>query len=153
MTNRCQNYAQRHRWNTIYLLLNQKSRSASRAHRRLLNGLLLKLLTGTEIYSKFSKSRYENISCYLLTRSPFNITFDGENVRQSERKDVCDIFICRYRCGVCQSPFVSRELAIAHLRSAHPVMPYQCPYCKKRFTTQYTFTHHIRTEHPDEPEK
>lgn len=58
-----------------------------------------------------------------------------------------------YRCGVCQSPFVSRELAVAHLRSAHPVMPYQCPYCKKRFTTQYTFTHHIKTEHPDEPEK
>ncbi|XP_012226103.2 PR domain zinc finger protein 5-like [Linepithema humile] len=58
-----------------------------------------------------------------------------------------------YRCGVCQSPFISRELAIAHLRSAHPVMPYQCPYCKIRFTTQYTFTHHIRTEHPDEPEK
>lgn len=58
-----------------------------------------------------------------------------------------------HRCGVCQSPFVSRELAVAHLRSAHPVMPYQCPYCKKRFTTQYTFTHHIKTEHPDEPEK
>ncbi|KAL0121760.1 hypothetical protein PUN28_006908 [Cardiocondyla obscurior] len=58
-----------------------------------------------------------------------------------------------YRCGVCQSPFVSRELAVAHLRSAHPVMPYQCPYCKKRFTTQYTFTHHIKTEHLDEPEK
>ncbi|KYM98152.1 hypothetical protein ALC62_11143 [Cyphomyrmex costatus] len=58
-----------------------------------------------------------------------------------------------YRCGVCQSPFVLRELAVAHLRSAHPVMPYQCPYCKKRFTTQYTFAHHIKTEHPDEPEK
>ncbi|XP_012531158.1 zinc finger protein 271 [Monomorium pharaonis] len=58
-----------------------------------------------------------------------------------------------YRCGVCQSPFVSRELAIAHLRSAHPVIPYQCPYCKKRFTTQYLFTHHIKTEHPNEPEK
>ncbi|KAL2721386.1 zinc finger protein 354A-like isoform X1 [Vespula maculifrons] len=58
-----------------------------------------------------------------------------------------------YRCGVCQSPFVLRELAVAHLRSAHPVMPYQCPYCKKRFTTQYTFTHHIKTDHPDEPEK
>lgn len=58
-----------------------------------------------------------------------------------------------YRCGVCQSPFVSRELAVAHLRSAHPVMPYQCPYCKKRFTTQYMFTHHIKTEHPNEPEK
>ncbi|XP_015606237.1 zinc finger protein 569 [Cephus cinctus] len=58
-----------------------------------------------------------------------------------------------YRCGVCQSPFVLRELAVAHLRSAHPVMPYQCPYCKKRFTTQYTFTHHIKTDHPDESEK
>ncbi|XP_066582940.1 zinc finger protein 569-like [Prorops nasuta] len=58
-----------------------------------------------------------------------------------------------YRCGVCQSPFVLRELAVAHLRSAHPVMPYQCPYCKKRFTTQYTFTHHIKTEHAEEPEK
>lgn len=57
-----------------------------------------------------------------------------------------------YRCGVCQSPFVLRELAVAHLRSAHPVMPYQCPYCKKRFTTQYTFTHHIKTDHPDEHE-
>ncbi|XP_012276780.1 PR domain zinc finger protein 5 [Orussus abietinus] len=55
-----------------------------------------------------------------------------------------------YRCGVCQSPFVLRELAVAHLRSAHPVMPYQCPYCKKRFTTQYMFTHHIKTDHPDE---
>ncbi|KAK0164102.1 hypothetical protein PV328_002765 [Microctonus aethiopoides] len=58
-----------------------------------------------------------------------------------------------YRCGVCQSPFVLRELAVAHLRAAHPVMPYQCPYCKKRFTTQYTFTHHIKTDHPDESEK
>ncbi|KAL6267694.1 hypothetical protein P5V15_000766 [Pogonomyrmex californicus] len=58
-----------------------------------------------------------------------------------------------YRCGVCRSPFVLRELAVAHLRSAHPVMPYQCPYCKKRFITQYSFTHHIKTEHPDEPEK
>ncbi|KAG7202177.1 hypothetical protein KM043_015857 [Ampulex compressa] len=58
-----------------------------------------------------------------------------------------------YRCGVCQSPFVLRELAVAHLRSAHPVMPYQCPYCKRRFTTQYTFTHHIKTDHPDEPDK
>ncbi|XP_024893789.1 zinc finger protein 85-like [Temnothorax curvispinosus] len=58
-----------------------------------------------------------------------------------------------YRCGVCQSPFVLRDLAVAHLRSAHPVMPYQCPYCKKRFTTQYTFTHHIKTEHPDASEK
>ncbi|EFN85388.1 PR domain zinc finger protein 5 [Harpegnathos saltator] len=58
-----------------------------------------------------------------------------------------------YRCGVCKSPFVSRELAVAHLRSAHPIMPYQCPYCKKRFTTQYMFTHHIKTEHPEEPEK
>ena len=57
-----------------------------------------------------------------------------------------------YRCGVCQSPFVLRELAVAHLRSAHPLMPYQCPYCKKRFTTQYTFTHHIKTDHPDEHE-
>lgn len=60
--------------------------------------------------------------------------------------------IFRYRCGVCQSPFVLRELAVAHLRSAHPLMPYQCPYCKKRFTTQYTFTHHIKTDHPDEHE-
>ncbi|XP_034935788.1 zinc finger protein 329-like isoform X2 [Chelonus insularis] len=58
-----------------------------------------------------------------------------------------------YRCGVCQSPFVLRELAVAHLRSAHPVMPYQCPYCKKRFTTQYTFTHHIKTDHPNKSEK
>ncbi|KAF7991820.1 hypothetical protein HCN44_010621 [Aphidius gifuensis] len=58
-----------------------------------------------------------------------------------------------YRCGVCQSPFVLRELAVAHLRSAHPVMPYQCPYCKKRFTTQYTFSHHIKEQHPDESEK
>ncbi|XP_031841658.1 uncharacterized protein LOC116430976 isoform X2 [Nomia melanderi] len=57
-----------------------------------------------------------------------------------------------YRCGVCQSPFVLRELAVAHLRSAHPLMPYQCPYCKKRFTTQYTFTHHIKADHPDEHE-
>ncbi|XP_053971385.1 zinc finger protein 567-like [Hylaeus volcanicus] len=57
-----------------------------------------------------------------------------------------------YRCGVCQSPFVLRELAVAHLRSAHPLMPYQCPYCKKRFTTQYTFTHHIKTDHLDEHE-
>ncbi|KZC07064.1 Zinc finger protein Xfin [Dufourea novaeangliae] len=57
-----------------------------------------------------------------------------------------------YRCGVCQSPFVLRELAVAHLRSAHPLMPYQCPYCKKRFTTQYTFTHHIKSDHPDEHE-
>ncbi|XP_043480219.1 zinc finger protein 84-like [Leptopilina heterotoma] len=57
-----------------------------------------------------------------------------------------------YRCGVCQSPFVLRELAVAHLRSAHPLMPYQCPYCKKRFTTQYTFTHHIKADHPDESE-
>lgn len=57
-----------------------------------------------------------------------------------------------YRCGVCQSPFILRELAVAHLRSAHPLMPYQCPYCKKRFTTQYTFTHHIKADHPDEHE-
>ncbi|KAI4494473.1 hypothetical protein M0802_008965 [Mischocyttarus mexicanus] len=57
-----------------------------------------------------------------------------------------------YRCGFCQSPFVLRELAIAHLKSAHPVMPYQCPYCTKRFTTKYTFTHHIKTDHPEEPE-
>ncbi|XP_076237210.1 uncharacterized protein LOC143180984 [Calliopsis andreniformis] len=57
-----------------------------------------------------------------------------------------------YRCGVCQSPFVLRELAVAHLRSAHPLMPYQCPYCKRRFTTQYTFTHHIKADHPDEHE-
>ncbi|XP_015186330.1 PREDICTED: zinc finger protein 528-like [Polistes dominula] len=57
-----------------------------------------------------------------------------------------------YRCGFCQSPFVLREIAIAHLKSAHPVMPYQCPYCTKRFTTQYTFTHHIKTDHPEEPE-
>ncbi|XP_057339134.1 zinc finger protein 260-like [Microplitis mediator] len=55
-----------------------------------------------------------------------------------------------YRCGVCKSPFVLRDLAVAHLRSAHPVMPYQCPYCKERFTTQYTFTHHIKTSHPNE---
>ncbi|XP_033225614.1 zinc finger protein 84-like isoform X2 [Belonocnema kinseyi] len=57
-----------------------------------------------------------------------------------------------YRCGVCQSPFILRDLAVAHLRSAHPVMPYQCPYCKKRFTTQYMFTHHIKADHPDETE-
>lgn len=63
------------------------------------------------------------------------------------------MFIFRHRCGVCQSPFVSRELAVAHLRAAHPVMPFQCPYCKKRFTMQYTFAHHIKAEHPDEPEK
>ncbi|XP_033338765.2 uncharacterized protein LOC117227541 isoform X1 [Megalopta genalis] len=57
-----------------------------------------------------------------------------------------------YRCGVCQSPFVLRELAVAHLMSAHPIMPYQCPYCKTRFATQYMFTHHIKTDHPDEHE-
>ncbi|KAH0568964.1 hypothetical protein KQX54_021663 [Cotesia glomerata] len=57
-----------------------------------------------------------------------------------------------YRCGVCQSPFVLRDLAVAHLRSAHPMMPYQCPYCKQRFTTQYEFSHHIKTSHPNESE-
>ncbi|XP_043286449.1 zinc finger protein 84-like [Venturia canescens] len=57
-----------------------------------------------------------------------------------------------YRCGVCQSPFVLRDLAVAHLRSAHPMMPYQCPYCKKRFINQYNFTHHIKTDHPNESE-
>ncbi|XP_063977254.1 zinc finger protein 665-like isoform X1 [Diachasmimorpha longicaudata] len=46
-----------------------------------------------------------------------------------------------YRCGVCQSPFVLRELAVAHLRSAHPRI------------TQYTFSHHIKTDHPNESEK
>ncbi|XP_011859864.1 PREDICTED: zinc finger protein 184-like [Vollenhovia emeryi] len=58
-----------------------------------------------------------------------------------------------FRCGVCSSPFVSRELAVAHLRSAHPKMPYQCPYCKKHFTTQFKFSCHIKRDHPDEPEK
>ncbi|EZA60516.1 hypothetical protein DMN91_009963 [Ooceraea biroi] len=58
-----------------------------------------------------------------------------------------------YRCGVCESPFVFRDIAVAHLKSAHPSIPYQCPYCKKRFSTQYTFTHHIKTQHRKEPEK
>lgn len=63
-----------------------------------------------------------------------------------------NLIIHSYRCGVCQSPFVLRELAVAHLRSAHPMMPYQCPICKNRFTTQFTFTHHMKTDHPNESE-
>ncbi|XP_046484480.1 zinc finger protein 595 [Neodiprion pinetum] len=58
-----------------------------------------------------------------------------------------------YRCGVCQSPFVLRELAVAHLRSAHPAATFQCRHCKKQFSTRYTLSRHVETVHPDESEK
>ncbi|XP_048513182.1 zinc finger protein 667-like [Athalia rosae] len=58
-----------------------------------------------------------------------------------------------YRCGVCQSPFVLRELAVAHLRSAHPAATFHCQHCKKQFSTRYTLARHVETVHPNESEK
>jgi KRAB domain-containing zinc finger protein len=57
----------------------------------------------------------------------------------------------RYRCPVCNVPFVSRVLMELHLAEHDGEPPYTCPICKKRFGREGGLKAHLKLHAGEKP--